>query len=84
MDCSGPNRRCAFPYLKVPTRTTVSLCLHYSVRRERCWFTVGANLARELVRSPGSNRSNGGGNEVVEAFGVEGREGDLASVRAVM
>jgi hypothetical protein len=33
---------------------------------------------------PGSNRSNEGGDEVVEAFDVEGREGDLASVQVVM
>jgi hypothetical protein len=33
---------------------------------------------------PGSNRSNGGGNEVVGAFGVEGRDTDSASMQAVM
>ena len=33
---------------------------------------------------PGSNRSSGGGNEVAEAFGEEGRDGDLASVQAVI
>ena len=33
---------------------------------------------------PGSNRSNGGGNEVVGAFGVEGRDSDSASMQAVM
>jgi hypothetical protein len=32
---------------------------------------------------PGSNRSGGEGNEAVGAFGVEGREGDLASMQAV-
>jgi hypothetical protein len=32
---------------------------------------------------PGSNRSSSGGNEAAEAFGVEGRIGDLASVQAV-
>ena len=32
----------------------------------------------------GSNRSSGRGNEVAEAFGVEGRLGDLASVQAVI
>src|ERR1017187_425193 len=32
---------------------------------------------------PGSNRSNGRGNEAVGAFGVEGRDGDLASVQAI-
>jgi hypothetical protein len=33
---------------------------------------------------PGSNRSGGRGNEVAEAFGVEGRDGDLASVQAII
>ena len=32
---------------------------------------------------PGSNRGSGGGNEAAEAFGVEGRIGDSASVQAV-
>ena len=32
---------------------------------------------------PGSNRSSGGGNKAAEAFGVEGRIGDSASVQAV-
>ena len=32
---------------------------------------------------PGSNRSSGLGNEAAGASGVEGREGDLASVQAV-
>ena|ERR1039458_2321862 len=32
---------------------------------------------------PGSNRSSSRGNEAAEAFGVEGRIGDLASVQAV-
>jgi hypothetical protein len=33
---------------------------------------------------PGSNRSSRGGNEAAGASGVEGREGDLASMQAVM
>jgi hypothetical protein len=33
---------------------------------------------------PGSNRSSGRGNEVAEAFGEEGRDGDLASVQAII
>jgi hypothetical protein len=33
---------------------------------------------------PGSNRSSSLGDEAAEASGVEGREGDLASVQAVM
>ena len=32
---------------------------------------------------PGSNRSGGGGNEIVGAFGVEAHVGDLASTQAV-
>jgi hypothetical protein len=44
-----------------------------TVHRERRWTSAGATLARELVRSPGSNRSGSGGNEAVGAFGVEGR-----------
>jgi len=35
------------------------------------------------VAPAGSNRSGDGGNEVTEAFGVEGRLGDLASMQAV-
>jgi hypothetical protein len=36
------------------------------------------------IAPPGSNRSSGGSNEAAEASGVEGREGDLASMQAVM
>ncbi len=36
------------------------------------------------IAPPGSNQSSGGGNETVGASGVEGREGDLASMQAVM
>jgi len=49
----------------------------------------GGGPQRELNPSgnwfapPGSNRSSGGGNEAAEAFGVEGRIGDLASAQAV-
>ena len=32
---------------------------------------------------PGNNRSSGGGNEAVEAFGEEGRNGDSVSMQAV-
>src|SRR5271167_3459784 len=32
---------------------------------------------------PGNNRSSGGGNEAAEAFGAEGRNGDLVSMQAV-
>ena len=36
------------------------------------------------IAPPGSNRSGRGGNEFAGAFGVEGREGDLAIMQAVM
>jgi hypothetical protein len=36
------------------------------------------------IAPPGSNRSSGGGDEAAEASDVEGREGDLASMQAVM
>jgi hypothetical protein len=36
------------------------------------------------IAPPGSNRSSRGGNESAGAFGVEGREGDLAIMQAVM
>jgi hypothetical protein len=32
---------------------------------------------------PGNNRSSGGGNEAAEAFGEEGRKGELVSMQAV-
>ena len=35
-------------------------------------LSVGANPTRQLVAPAGSNRSGGGGNESVEASGVEG------------
>ena len=41
------------------------------------------NLPGNWFAPPGSNRSSGGGNEAAEAFGVEGRIGDSASVQAV-
>ena len=49
----------------------------------------GGGPQRELnppgnwLAPPGSNRSSGGGNEAAEAFGVEGRIGDSASMQAV-
>ena len=36
------------------------------------------------IAPPGSNRRSRGGNESAEAFGVEGRIGDLAIMQAVM
>jgi len=48
-----------------------------SVRRESRRFSAGAIPARQLVAPAGSNRSGRGGDEPVEAFGVEGRLGRL-------
>ena len=56
---------------------------HYTCAVKRRWSTAGESPARELVRSTGSNRSGGGGNEAVGASGETGREGDLASMQAV-
>ena len=42
---------------------------------------MGKGLSRLAERKGG--QSSGGGNEAAEAFGVEGRIGDLASVQAV-
>ena len=44
---------------------------------ERRRSSVGVTPTRQLVAPAGSNRSNRGGNESVEAFGVEGRLGRL-------
>jgi hypothetical protein len=43
---------------------------------------VGEIPTRQLVVPAGSNRSGSGGNEAVEAFGIEGRFGGLASMQA--
>ena len=57
----------------------ISQCSVKGVGPQRVRFPPGNWFA-----PPGSNRSSGLGNEATEAFGVEGREGDLASVQAVM
>jgi hypothetical protein len=56
---------------------------HYSVRRGKAAIFSGCEAHPATVAPAGSNRSSGGGNEAVEAFGVEGRLGDLAKVQAV-
>ena len=50
---------------------------------KRRWSTAGDSAPGNWFAPPGSNRSSDGGNEVAEAFGVEGRDGDLASVQAI-
>ena len=50
---------------------------------KRRWSTAGVNPPGNWFAPPGSNRSSSGGNEAAEAFGVEGRIGDLASMQAV-
>jgi len=55
------------------------------VRREKALIHSGnEDPPGNWIAPPGSNRSSGGGNEAAEASGVEGREGDLASMQAVM
>jgi hypothetical protein len=56
---------------------------HISVRREKARISSGCETHPVSVAPAGSNRSGDGGNEVTEAFGVEGRIGDLASMQAV-
>jgi hypothetical protein len=54
------------------------------VRREKC---VGPQRVEVPPGSwfvpPGNNRSSGGGNEAIEAFGAESRSGDSVSMQAV-
>jgi hypothetical protein len=50
---------------------------------ERRWSTAGVYPPGNWFAPPGSNRSSSGGNEAAEAFGVEGRIGDSASLQAV-
>jgi hypothetical protein len=57
----------------------ISQCAVNGVGPQRVQFPPGNWFA-----PPGSNRSSGLGNEATGASGVEGREGDLASVQAVM
>ena len=56
---------------------------NFSVRREKARISSGCKTHPATVASAGSNRSGDGGNEIAEAFGVEGRIGDLASMQAV-
>src|ERR1700675_626567 len=53
------------------------------VRREKALSSRGCESRPATVAPAGSNRSNRGGNEAVEAFGVEGPSRDLAIVQAV-
>jgi hypothetical protein len=54
-----------------------------SVRRAKALSFSGCESRPATVAPAGSNRSNGGGNEAVEAFGVEGPSRDLAIMQAV-
>ena len=54
------------------------------VRRGKALSSSGCESRPATVAPTGSNRSNRGGNEAVEAFGVEGPSRDLAIVQAVM
>jgi hypothetical protein len=56
---------------------------HFSVRRAKAQISNGCESHPATVAPAGSNRSGDGGNEVTEAYGVEGRYGDLASMQAV-
>ena len=53
------------------------------MRREKALSSSGCEPRPATVAPAGSNRSNGGGNESVEAFGVEGPLRDSAIVQAV-
>jgi hypothetical protein len=53
------------------------------VRREKALSSSGCESHPAAFAPAGSNRSDRGGNEAVEAFGVEGPSRDLASVPAV-
>jgi len=46
---------------------------HYSVRREKVHVPSGCESRPATIAPAGSNRSVGGGNELDEASGVEGR-----------
>jgi len=56
---------------------------YFSVRREKARISNGCETHPATVAPAGSNRSGDGGNEVTEAFGAEGRLGDLANMQAV-
>ena len=53
------------------------------MRRAKALSSSGCESRPATVAPAGSNRSNDGGNKVVEAFGVEGPSGDLAIMQAV-
>jgi hypothetical protein len=53
---------------------------HNRVRREKVMVHSGSNPPGNWFAPPGSNRSSGGGHEAAEAFGLEGRIGDSASM----
>ena len=54
------------------------------VRREKALVLSGREIPSGNWFVPlGSNRSSGGGNAAAEAFGVEGRIGDSASMQAL-
>jgi len=52
----------------------------YCVRRAKARFSSGCESRPATFVPAGSNRSSRGGNEAAEASGVEGRNGDLASL----
>jgi len=54
-----------------------------SVRREKAQFHSRCKPCPATFAPAGSNRSNRGGNEAVEASGVEGHVSDLATMQAV-
>ncbi len=53
------------------------------MRRAKELSFSGCESRPATVAPAGSNRSNDGGNEIVEAFGVEGPSRDLAIMQAV-
>ena len=55
----------------------------FSVRRAKARSLSGFKSHPATVAPAGSNRSGGGGNEAIEAFGVEGHSSDLANMQAV-
>ena len=59
--------------------STTVLCAVKGVGQQRVQVPPGNWFA-----PPGSNRSSGRGDKAAGASGVEGREGDLASMQAVM
>src|SRR5271165_4512126 len=64
-------------------RNKVGDSVLYHVRRAKARFSSGCKSRPATFVPAGSNRSSGRGNEVAEAFGVEGHESDLVSMQAV-